>query len=132
MTTLVWDQIGERSFETGVSKGVFYKANGYGVPWNGLTSMEESTEVEIEPLYYDGVKYDNVVTLGDFSGVLRAYTYPDEFLECEGILEDQSGFQVTSQPPSKFGLSYQTKVGNDLDQNAGFKLHILYLSLIHI
>jgi hypothetical protein len=126
MSTLVWHKLEESTYEAGVSKGVLYKPNGSGVPWNGLISMEDGTSTELEPLYFDGVKYDDVITVGDFSGVLRAYTYPDEFLECEGIIEDQTGFQLTAQGPSRFGLSYQTRIGDGISQDAGYKLHVLY------
>lgn len=127
MTTLVWDEVGTRFFETAVSHGVFYDDEGRGVAWNGLTSIEESVSDQVQAVHYDGLKFNDLVTVGDFSAVMRAWTYPDEFLPYEGILEEQKGFYVTYQPRSKFGLSYQTKVGNDIDGiEHGFKLHILY------
>lgn len=127
MATLAWDETGQRFYETGVSKGVFYNVDGYGVAWNGLTSLEESVSNQVQAIYFDGLKFNDIVTLGDFSAVLRAWTYPDEFLPYEGILEDQQGFFVTDQPGSKFGLSYQTKIANDVDGTEhGYKIHILY------
>ena len=127
MTTLVWDQLGERFFETGISKAVLYKADGYGVPWNGVTSLEENDDDSIESIHYDGVKVNDLVTLGDYSAVLRAFTYPDEFLFHEGIIEDQTGFFAHNQPKTQFGLSYQTKIGSDLKANeAGYKIHLLW------
>lgn len=127
MAAIVWDETGQRFYETAISKGVFYDVNGFGIPWNGLTSLEESVSNAVQAVHFDGLKINDIVTVGDFSAVLRAFTYPDEFLPYEGILEDQSGFFVTDQPGSRFGLSYQTKVGNDVDGiEHGYKIHILY------
>lgn len=124
---LTWDQVGERFYETGVSNGVLYKDDGYGVPWNGLTSIDESISTSVDPVYFDGVKIEDVVTIGDFSAKLKAFTFPDEFLPYEGTLQDQTGFYVLHQNPSRFGLSYRTLIGNDVDGiDAGYKLHILY------
>lgn len=127
MTAIVWDEIGQHYYETGVSKGVFYDETGYGVPWNGLTGVEESVSSQVQAVHFDGLKFNDVVTVGDFAAVMRAWTYPDEFLPYEGILQDQAGFFVTDQPGSKFGLSYQTRVGNDLEGlEHGYKIHLLY------
>lgn len=127
MASLVWDQVGDRLYETGINKGVLYKDDGYGVSWNGLTAVEESENNEVEPVHFDGIKFNDIVTIGDFTAVLRAFTYPDEFLRYEGTLKDQAGFYVTNQPPGKFGLSYQTKVGDDVNgPESGYKIHILY------
>jgi hypothetical protein len=127
MAALIWDETTKRLYETGISKGVFYDVNGYGVAWNGLTSLEESVSDEILPVHFDGLKFNDIVTIGDFSAVMRAWTYPDEFLPYEGILEDQDGFFLTSQPRTTFGLSYQTRVGNDVENlEHGYKIHLLY------
>lgn len=127
MAALVWDKTGEHFFETGVSKGVFYDDEGRGVAWNGLTSFEESVSDQVQAVHFDGLKFNDIVTVGDFAATMKAWTYPDEFLPYEGILEDQKGFFVTTQPRSKFGLSYQTIVGNDLEGvERGYKLHLLY------
>jgi hypothetical protein len=128
MSALVWDQIGSRVYETGISKGVLYIDDGiFGVAWNGLTSIDEEHSDEVEPVYFDGVKFNDILTIGDFSAVLRAFTYPGEFLKYEGTLQDQTGFYVTNQPKSRFGLSYQTKIGDDvLGLESGYKIHILY------
>jgi hypothetical protein len=127
MTALVWDETGKRYYETGVSKGVFYDADGRGVAWNGLTSVEETISTQVQAVHFDGLKFNDIVTVGDFAAVMRAWTYPDEFLPYEGILEDQQGFFVTSQPGWKFGLSYQTKIGNDIENlELGYKIHLLY------
>ncbi len=127
MPALVWDQVGDRLYETGVSKGVLYKDDTFGVAWNGLTSVDEDVSTESEPIYFDGVKINDIVTIGDFNAVLHAYTYPDEFLKYEGTLQDQTGFYVMNQPQSRFGLSYQTKIGDDINGiDSGYKIHILY------
>jgi hypothetical protein len=127
MTKLVWDQVGERYYESGVSKGVFYDRNGKGTAWNGITSIEENTSTTVEPVYFDGLKFDDIVTNGDFSALLKAYTYPDEFLPYEGYLQDRTGFYVADQPRDKFCLSYRTEIANDVvGFNRGYKLHILY------
>ncbi len=127
MTALVWDETSKHFFETAVSKGVFYDSSGVGTSWNGLTSIEEGVPNSVQPIYFDGLKFNDIVTNGDFQGVLRAWTYPDEFLPYEGILEEQRGFFVAEQPGNKFGLSYQTKIGNDIEGvELGYKIHILY------
>lgn len=127
MTTLTWDELGERFFETGISKAVLYKADSFGVPWNGVTAVEENDSDTAEPVHFDGTKFNDIVTLGDYNAVLRAFTYPDEFLFYEGIIEDQTGFFAYNQPKSMFGLSYQTKIGSDIAANeAGYKIHMLW------
>jgi hypothetical protein len=126
MTTIVWDVPGERVNENGVSHGVFYGADTKGVPWNGLTSVEESISTSVEPLYFDGFRYADIVTVGDFEGKMRAYTYPDEFLQYEGLVEWRQGFSLADQVPSRFGLSYRTEINTDLEQGAGYKIHLLY------
>lgn len=127
MTVLVWDQTGQHFYETAVSKGVFYDVDGKGTAWNGLTSIEENVSSQVQPIYYDGLKFNDIVTVGDFSAILRAWTYPEEFLPYEGIIEEQEGFFIANQPQNKFGLSYQTKIGNDLDgPEYGYKIHLLY------
>ena len=128
MAAIIWDEVSKRFYETGVSKGVFYDHAGYGVAWNGLTSVEENTSHQVQPIYFDGHKFNDIVIIGDFSATLRAFTYPDEFLPYEGILQDElEGFLVTGQPGNRFGLSYQTNIGNDVDgTNLGYKIHLLY------
>jgi len=127
MTRLAWDQVGERFYEAGVSNGVLYKDDRVGVPWNGLTSVDEKLPIDASPVYFDGHKINEIVTVGDFQASLSAYTFPDEFLEYQGTLQDQEGFFITGQPPKRFGLSYQTKIGSDVDGlSAGYKIHILY------
>lgn len=127
MTALAWDQAGERSFETGVDKGVLYLPNGNVLPWNGIISISEKvTGNEISPLYYDGIKYGDAFSPGDFAATLRAYTYPEEFLEAEGTVDAGNGLFVTNQRPQRFGLSYRTKIGNDEDDQYAYRIHVVY------
>jgi hypothetical protein len=128
VSALVWDQTGERLYETGVRKGVFYGDDRVGVPWNGLTSVEENLDTEAKPVYFDGVKINDLVTVGDYSATLKAFTYPDEFLVYEGSEDASEGFLITAQEPRRFGLSYQTLVGNDLGAEH-YKIHLVYNAL---
>lgn len=127
MATLEWDRVGERYYETGVERAVLYLKDGRSVAWNGLKSVEESSDAESSPFYIDGVKYLHRVNPGDFSGKLTALTYPDEFEEVSGTLEVGPGMYYYNQMPKMFNLSYRTRVGNDLDGvDHAYKLHILY------
>lgn len=126
MSALVWDAQGDKVFETGIDHGVLYLSDGIGVPWNGLTSVDEKPiGFTTQPLYFEGIKYNEIVNVGDWSAVLKAYTYPDEFLEFEGIIEVDHGLYVAGQDMGLFGLSYRTRVGNDIDAEAGYKIHML-------
>lgn len=130
-TKLKWDQTGERVYETGVSKGVLYpQVNGKyekGVAWNGLTGVTESPSgAEATPLYADNIKYLNLLSAEEFGATVEAYTYPDEFAQCNGEASIAKGVVVGQQKRTPFGMSYQTKVGNDSDPEAGYKLHIIY------
>ncbi len=127
MARLVWDQIGDRVYETGLDRGVLYFTDGGGVAWNGLSSVEEQSTKKIESVYYDGVKFNDIVINGEYSATLRAYTYPEEFLQFEGIEEEQLGVYFTDQPGGLFHISYRTKVGNDVNGiDQGYKLHLLW------
>lgn len=136
MTRLKWDQTGERIYETGVDRGVLYKqgADGLyttGVPWNGLTGVTESPSgAEPTPLYADNMKYLNLVSAEEFGGTIEAYTWPDEFDECNGTAELSSGVVLGQQARSKFGFAYRTIIGNDIKLDAnGYKLHLVYGAL---
>jgi hypothetical protein len=126
MTALVWDKVGERFFETGISKGVLYGYDGYGIPWNGLISIDEDGTNTVEPVHFDGWKFNDIVTIGEYSATLTAFTYPDQFQNYEGTLEDQTGFYITNQQQTRFGLSYQTLIGDDITGVIGYKIHLLY------
>ena len=128
MARLVWGEIGERFFETGVDRGVLYLESRPGVVWNGLTSVSEDPSGGNSQSYYiDGMKYLNVPDGEDFEGTIQAFTYPDEFTECEGLVSPFSGLFVTNQFRKPFGLTYRTLVGNDVSGvDRGYKIHILY------
>ena len=135
MATLTWDVQGERYYETGVSKGVLYpfKEGKYskGVAWNGLTAVNESPSgAEPTPLYADNIKYLNLLSNEEYAATVEAYTYPDEFAECDGSAELAVGVSVGQQKRIPFGLSYVTKLGNDTDgQDHGYKIHLIYGAL---
>lgn len=130
MSRLTWDEVGDRVYETGVDRGVLYPAavSAPGVPWNGLVSIQENPSGgDIEPLYYDGVKYLDFVAAEDFSATLEAFSCPVEFNECDGNKTLSPGLFATQQPRKTFGLSYRTLIGNDLDGiEHGYKLHLVY------
>ncbi len=124
---MVWDNIGDRVYETGLDQGVLYLPDDSAVPWNGLTSIIEQSNKESSPVYYDGKKINDLVVLGDFAGSMSALTYPDEFLEIEGLASTRRGVLFGDQRPKIFSLSYRTKIGNDLEGDvAGYKIHIIY------
>lgn len=132
MVALKWDQEGERHYETGVDRGVLFPMGsaGYevGVPWNGLTNISENPSgAEPTPLYADNIKYLNLISAEEFAATLEAYTYPDEFAECDGTAELVPGVYIGQQSRKKFGLSYRTLVGNDtLGTQYGEKIHLVY------
>lgn len=133
MAKLVWDQTGERLYETGVKNAVLYvqSATGTypkGVAWNGLTAVTQSPSgAEATPLYADDMKYLNLYSAEEFGATIEAYMYPDEFAECDGSAELADGVFVGQQPRKAFGLVYKTVIGNDVKNNKyGYKLHIIY------
>lgn len=127
MARLTWDAAGEKVFEAGVDRGVLF-VSGVGVPWNGLISVAEQTEGgDVVPHYIDGHVYLNQPRTQEFRATIEAFTYPEEFGVCEGVMEVQHGLHTTNQKKSSFGLCYRTMVGNDLEGIAhGYKLHIIY------
>ena len=131
MTKLVWDEVGKRQYETGVSKGVLYPqvAGAYpkGAAWNGLTGVTESPSgAEPTALYANNAKYLNLMSAEEFGATVEAYTYPDEFAACNGEKELAEGVSVGQQPRTAFGMSYQTKIGTDANSEAGYKIHLIY------
>lgn len=133
MTALVWDDSGKRFYETGIDHAVLYVMDGtgaypLGVAWNGLVSVTESPSgAEPNPLYADNIKYLTLLSAEEFSATIEAFTYPDEFAECDGSVEAKPGVFLGQQPRKVFGLVYRTKIGNDVDGEAhGFKYHLLY------
>ena len=133
MSRLTWDNNGERLYETGVKQGVLYpiQTNGSyskGVAWNGLTAVTESPSgAEATALYADDIKYLNLMSNEEFSATIEAYTYPDEFAECDGSASLADGVTIGQQKRKTFGLCYRTSLGNDVDGNDyGYKLHLVY------
>lgn len=133
MALLEWDKTGERMFETGVDRGVLYLADSTGayntgVAWNGLVSVSESPSgAESNKQYADNRVYLNLISAEEFSGTIEAFTYPDEFMQCDGTATPSVGVYVGQQPRKSFGFSFRTKVGNDIDGNShGYKLHLVY------
>lgn len=138
MAKLVWDQTGQKLYETGVKNGVLYvQANGAypkGVAWNGLTAVTESPSgAEATPLYADDIKYLNLMSNEEFGGTIEAYTYPDEFKACNGEGELATGVSIGQQSRKTFGFCYRTVLGNDTDNNEyGYKLHLVYGALASV
>lgn len=133
MVALAWDKIGEKIFEAGVEKGVLYKQNTQGVyatgfAWNGLVSVNESPSgAEANKQYANNKVYANITSAEEFSGSLEAFTYPKEFAECDGYAELTDGVSIGQQRRVPFGLSYRTKIGNDVAElDLGYKLHLIY------
>lgn len=134
MSKLVWDETGKRLYETGVDKGVLYPqvsgAYPKGVAWNGLTGVTESPSgAEATALYANNQKYLSLMSAEEFGATIEAYTYPDEFGECNGEKELTEGVSVGQQKRSPFGMSYRTKIGNDVDADLGYKIHLIYGAL---
>lgn len=130
---LVWDNVGERFYETGVKNCALYLQNtdgSYpkGVAWNGISAINESPSgAESSPIYADDTKYLNLISNEELSASIEAYTYPDEFAECDGSAEIATGITIGQQPRKAFGLAYKTTLGNDIVGNEyGYKLHLLY------
>lgn len=136
MTRLTWDVVGTRKYETGVDRGVLYipdNSGAYvaGYTWNGLTTVTESpTGAEATPTYADNIKYLNLISVEEFGATVEAYTYPPEFEQCNGAVAPQAGVYIGQQPRKMFGMSYRTRVGNDLvATEAGYKIHLIYNAL---
>lgn len=133
MARLIWDEVGQRFFETGVKNGVLYVQDNdgsykNGVVWNGLTAVTESPSgAEETPLYADDVKYLTLRSAEQFGATIEAYTYPEEFEQCDGSAQIANGVTIGQQARRAFGLCYRTAVGNDIQgQEFSYKLHLLY------
>lgn len=129
---LVWDAAGDKRYERGVSKGVLYptKDDGsydVGVAWNGLTTVNESPDGgEATDLWADNIKYGTLRSIENHKGSIEAYTYPDEFAECDGSAEPTPGLRIGQQARKPFGFSYRTEIGSDNNPTLGYKLHLVY------
>lgn len=133
MTALSWDTSGQRRYETGIDRGVLYIPNASGAydkgyAWNGLTKItEKPTGATTTAIYADNVKYQNLISIEEFTADLAAYTYPDAFAQCDGSYEPEPGVAINQQPRISFGLSYRSLIGNDLQGTEfGYKIHLVY------
>lgn len=133
MSRLIWDQVGKKFYETGVSNGVLYVANGTGgyktgVAWNGLSQVSENNSgAEATPIYADNIKYLNLISAEEFGATIEAYTYPDEFAECDGSAQVVAGVTLGQQDRKQFGFCYRTRIGNDVSGDSlGYKIHVVY------
>lgn len=133
MSKLQWDQTGERLYETGIEKAVLYVLNNSnvyspGVAWNGVSSVQESPSgAEPSDIYADDRKYLSLYSAEELGATIEAYTSPEEFDQCDGMAEATDGLVLSQQQRKTFGLSYVTKIGNDVDgEDHGYKIHLLY------
>lgn len=129
---LVWDAVGDKRYERGVSNGVLFptKSDGSyeaGVAWNGLTNVNESPDGgEATDMWADNIKYGTLRSVENHKGSIEAYTYPDEFAECDGNAEPVPGLRLGQQTRKPFGLSYRTEIGSDSNPELGYKIHLVY------
>lgn len=131
MPRLTWDAQGEKYYESGISQGVLFVGEAPGVPWVGLTSVEQAPSGGgARPYYLDGDKYLNLSQAEEFEATINALTAPREFHQCDGIVSIQNGLLVTGQSRKSFGLSFRTRIGNDIDAiDHGYKIHVVYNAL---
>lgn len=129
MTRVEWDTPGQRIYENGVDRGMLY-INYLGVAWSGLISVNEAPSGgEPRPYYLDGFKYLNLASAEEFEATITALSSPPEFNACEGVADLQNGLFATQQPRISFGMSYRTLIGTDMNQDHGYKIHIVYNAL---
>jgi hypothetical protein len=129
LTRITWDAVGARKFETGIDRGVLYVGAQPGVAWNGLTSVAENAQGAggtTKTFYVDGEKYMNLASREEYQATLTAYTYPEEFEQCNGVVAARTGLFVTKQKRIPFGLTYRTMIGNDVSTAYGYKIHLVY------
>ena len=135
MAKLIWDADGERRYENGVDHGVLYPRSNtgdypLGVAWNGLTAVTESPEgAESTVSYADNIPYVSMQSAEIWKGTIEAFTFPDEFIPCDGAAVVVDGLVLGQQKRQSFGFSYRTRIGNDVTPNAGYKIHIVYGAL---
>lgn len=134
MAVLVWDETGKRRFETGIDRGVLYLQSvngsyGKGVAWSGLSGVTETPAgAEVTKVYADNMAYLSLMSAETLGMTITAYTYPDEFMQCDGTATPTGvkGLNIFQQKRVPFGLCYRTKNGTDTDPEAGYKLHMAY------
>lgn len=130
---LTWDETGDRLYETGVDHGVLYRLDQSGnytlaTAWNGLSAVTETPSgAEATAIYADNIKYLELRSIEEYGGTIEAYTYPDEFAECDGSTEVLPGLIAGQQPRKMFGFCFRSRIGNDVDKEEhGYKLHLIY------
>lgn len=126
MPGIVWDKIGSRVYESGLDRGVLYLPDGRAIPWNGLTSVVENSQTTAQQVFFDGMLVNELVLPGSYKAVMKAITYPKEFEHMEGTSYDARGVYYNNQPPTIFNFTYRTLASNDLDEDAGYKIHLIY------
>lgn len=132
MSKITWDNTGDKRYETGNDHGVLYLLDSTGaykngVAWNGLTAVTESPSgAEPSDLYADNIKYASLRSAETYGATIEAYTYPDEFMECDGSAILTDGVSIGQQNRKTFGFSYRSNIGDDTDSNKGYKLHLIY------
>ena len=135
MSRLVWDEVGKKTYKTGVDRGVLYLLSEGAYPkgeaWSGLTKVSEKPSgAEATAKYADNIKYLNLVSAEDYGATIEAYTYPDDFAVCDGSADIVPGVTATQQSRKTFGLCYRTLIGNDVDgTDFGYELHLVYGAL---
>jgi hypothetical protein len=136
MAVVVWDDTGNKKYETGIDHGVLFPLNpetslyDTGYAWNGLTAVNEKPGgAAANPQYADNIKYLNLLSAETFAGTIEAFTYPDAFGACDGTDTPSAGVQIGQQSRQTFGFCYRTKVGNDVSADLGYKLHLVYGAL---
>ena len=136
MAKMTWHDAGTREIQAGVSEvALFVVGSGgsynAGVPWNGVTAINENPSgADVTDLYADDINYASLRAAEKFGFGIEAFTYPEEWGECDGSKEVADGVYVSQQPRKAFGLVYKSKIGDEqhpgLDK--GYKLHIIYNS----
>ena len=132
MSKLTWDAVGERFYETGTKQGVLYlQENGVystGVAWNGLSAVTDSPDgAEANDIYADDIKYLSIRSAENYKATIEAYTFPDEFAECDGSATLMDGVTIGQQPRKPFGFSWVTTIGNDTKyEDYGYKIHLVW------
>src|ERR1700761_1258402 len=131
MSRIDWNTVGERFYEVGIDRGVLYVGDNGGVPWNGLTKVDvKPTGGDSASYYYDGQKYAMVSAPEEYGATLTAFTFPDEFLPCDGTAQVDTGFFIRHQPRQPFSLSYRSLIGNDVDGTGhAYRIHLVYNAL---
>lgn len=133
MAKLVWDQVGEKLWETGVDRTVLFPmtatgAYAKGAAWSGVTAINESPSgAEPTKIYADNIVYGVLMSPEEDGLTIEAFTYPDEYAECIGEAELGEGVMIKQQAHKHFGLAYRSMIGNDTEgTNHGYKIHIFY------